>query len=336
MDFYIPNLTVPVKRDLAKYPLIKDQVAHTRLVIHPSAMIKVGVYLLVLISSGADGEDHFQKRMAIRNTWGKPVQTMKQWRIIFFLGKTYKPSVDSLRIREARRYGDMIIADLPDTYRNITKKLMIAFKWASVQNYEYLLKTDDDVYINIPSLIQWIESRPSSKMPLYAGVLYRANVIRNRKHRHFVSWDDLPEKRYPWYPKGALYVLSGKIVKQMVEVGSKVKQITVDDAYVGVLASYLGIQPVRLSGFIQWAFLPNLVEHFDKCTYMNIFGMADNLSPKDIYFVHHQVVLYRNSSKWMCIHIYHPVICTGMIVILVILCGYSYMRNINISLIHVR
>ena len=113
----------------------------------------------------------------------------------------------------------------------------------------------------------------------------------------------------------------------MVEIASRVKQITVDDAYVGLLASYLGVQPIRLHGFIQWGFLPLLLERFDKCTYMNIFGMADSLSPEDIYFVHREVILYQNSSKWMCIYVYHPVLCTGMMVILVILFFYLAIRS---------
>ena len=327
VDFYFPSLTIPVKQDMSKYPVLKDQAMFLQSVIQPVA-VEDRLLLLVLVSSGARGKDHFKKRMAIRNTWGGKLHvTQTQWRVAFFLGKTHKPSVDSQRVQEAGKFKDMIIGDFADTYRNITKKLMMAFKWASSQKYEYLLKTDDDVYINIPSLIQWIISRPFPKKPLYAGILYRADVVRDITHRHYVSWHDLPQKRYPWYPKGALYVLSGEIVKQMVEIASRVKQITVDDAYVGLLASYLGVQPIRLHGFIQWGFLPLLLERFDKCTYMNIFGMADSLSPEDIYFVHREVILYQNSSKWMCIYVYHPVLCTGMMVILVILFFYLAIRS---------
>lgn len=328
VDFYFPSLTIPVKQDMSKYPVLKDQAMFLQYVIQPMA-VDDGLLILVLISSGASGENHFQKRMAIRNTWGKKDHhvTQTQWRVVFFLGKTHKPSVDSRRVQEARKFRDMIIGDFSDTYRNITKKLMMAFKWASSQKYEYLLKTDDDVYINIPSLIQWIITRPFPKKPLYAGILYRANVVRDKTHRHYVSWHDLPQKRYPWYPKGALYVLSGEIVKQMVEISSRVKQITVDDAYVGILASNLGVQPIRLHGFIQWGFMPVLLERFDQCTYMNIFGMADSLSPKDMYFVHQEVIFYQNSSKWMCIHVYHPVFFTGTVVILAILFLYFWIRR---------
>lgn len=321
VDLYIPSLTIPIKRDMSSLPILKDQVSFIRPIIRPLPR-KDRVFLLVLVSSGASGEVHVQKRMAIRQTWGKPTGGEKQFSVTFFLGKTHELSIDSERLKEAAKYRDMIIGDFPDTYRNITKKLLMAFKWASEQNYDYLLKTDDDVYINIPSLIQWIRDRPFPETPLYAGVLYRADIVRDKTHRHYVSWRDLPQKRYPWYPKGALYVLSGYVVREMLEITSKVKQITVDDAYIGVLASYLGVQPVQMPGFIQWAFLPNLIEYFDKCTYMNIIGMGDNLSPKDIHFVHQEVISLQNSSKWMCIQAPYPLLFLGivMLVLMILSC----------------
>ena len=327
VDFYLPTMQAePVRKDVSRMPIIKDQVNFIPSIIRPKEVVNK-LFILVLINSAAGSKAHYRKRMAIRNTWGKP-DSQSQWRIIFFLGKTNKPLIDGNRLTEAKQYRDIIIGDFPDTYRNITQKLMMAFHWASKQNYEYLLKTDDDAYINLPLLITWINKQSYPKKPLYAGVLYRANVIRDPSHRHFVSWTDLKEIRYPWYPKGALYVLSSDVVQNMVQITKHVKMITVDDAYVGVLASYLGVKPVRLHGFIQWNFLPKLLELFDTCTYMNIFGMADNLTPDDIYFVHQQVTLLRDSSKWMCIHIYHPVLATIGLFVLILFILYRLRHSI--------
>jgi hypothetical protein len=327
VDFYIPTMQPePIRKDMSKMAIIEDQVNFIPSIIKPE-VITDKLFVLVLINSAAGSEAHYHKRMAIRNTWGKPVGR-NQWKITFFLGRTGKPLIDENRLMEAKKYGDIIIGDFPDTYRNITQKLMMAFKWASEQNYEYLLKTDDDVYINVPLLINWINEQSEPGRPLYAGVLYRADVIRDPSHRHFVSWNDLRQKRYPWYPKGALYVLSSGVVRGMVEITNRVKMITVDDAYVGVLASYLGVKPVRLHGFIQWGFLPNLIELFDMCTYLNIIGMADNLTPDDIYFVHQEVTLLRDSSKWMCVQIYHPLLAAVGLLIFIIVILYKCRRNI--------
>ena len=327
VDFYIPTMQPePIRKDMSKMAIIEDQVNFIPSIIKPE-VITDKLFVLVLINSAAGSEAHYRKRMAIRNTWGKPVGR-NQWKITFFLGRTGKPLIDENRLMEAKKYGDIIIGDFPDTYRNITQKLMMAFKWASEQNYEYLLKTDDDVYINVPLLINWINEQSEPGRPLYAGVLYRADVIRDPSHRHFVSWNDLRQKRYPWYPKGALYILSSGVVRDMVEITNRVKMITVDDAYVGVLASYLGVKPVRLHGFIQWGFLPNLIELFDMCTYLNIIGMADNLTPDDIYFVHQEVTLLRDSSKWMCVQIYHPLLAAVGLLIFIIVILYKCRRNI--------
>lgn len=310
----------PVRKDTSNMPVVRGQEYFIPSVIEP-VVSEDNLFLLVLINSAAGSESHFQKRMAIRKTWGKPIGRNK-WRIAFFLGKTNKQLIDERRLIEAKQYGDIIMGDFPDTYRNITQKLMMAFKWTSKINYKYLLKTDDDVYVNIPLLISWINERLNPNEPLYAGVLYRAKIIRDPSHRHFVRWKDLPQQNYPWYPKGALYVLSSEVVQEMLEIANRVKMITVDDAYIGVLASYLGVKPVRLHGFIQWNFLPKLLELFDRCTYSNIIGMADNLSPDDIYFVHQEVMSLQNSSKLMCIHVYHPILATVAVVIFLLLVLY--------------
>ena len=318
--------STPVRKDMSKMVVIKGQEHFIPSIVKP-APITDQLFILVLINSAAGSQAYYHKRMAIRNTWGKPVGR-NQWRVTFFLGKSNKQEIDKNRLKEAQKYEDIIIGDFPDSYRNITQKLMMAFKWASQQNYKYLLKTDDDVYINIPSLINWIKNRANPNEALYAGVLYRADVIRDQSHRHFVAWKDLPQKRYPWYPKGALYVLSSEVVQDMVQITSRVKMITVDDAYIGVLASYLGVRPVYLHGFIQWNFLPKLIELFDKCTYMNIIGMADNLTPDDIYFVHKEVKSLQASSKWMCVHIYHPVLATIGLVVIILITLYNCRHNL--------
>ena len=327
IDFYVPTMqSTPVRKDMSNMVVIEGQEHFIPSVIEP-AQITDQLFILVLINSAAGSHKHYQKRLAIRSTWGKPIGR-NQWKVIFFLGKSNTRETDEHRLKEAHKYGDIIIGDFPDSYRNITQKLMMAFKWASQQNYKYLLKTDDDVYINIPSLIEWIKNQANPTEPLYAGVLYRANVIRDPSHRHFVAWKDLPQKSYPWYPKGALYVLSSEVVQDMVQITSRVKMITVDDAYVGILASYLGVKPVYLDGFIQWNFLPKLIELFDKCTFMNIIGMADNLTPGDMHFVHEKVTSLNASSRWMCIHIYHPVLATIALVVLLIVILYNCRRNL--------
>ncbi|XP_028396342.1 beta-1,3-galactosyltransferase 1-like [Dendronephthya gigantea] len=323
IDFYVPTMQPqPVRKDMSNMPVISGQEHFIPSLIEP-VVSEDNLFILVLINSAAGSESHFQKRMAIRKTWGKPIIGHKKWKIAFFLGKTNKRLTDEKRLMEAKQYGDIIIGDFPDTYRNITQKLMMAFKWTSKINYKYLLKTDDDVYVNIPLLITWINGRLHPNEPLYAGVLYRAKIIRDPSHRHFVRWSDLPQQSYPWYPKGALYVLSSDVVQEMLKIVSRVKMITVDDAYVGVLASYVGVRPVYLNGFIQWGFLPELVELFDRCTYSNIIGMADNMSPDDIYFVHQEVTSLQNSSKWMCIHVSHPILATVGLVIFLLLVLYT-------------
>lgn len=56
-------------------------------------------------------------------------------------------------------YDDLIVASFVDSYDNLTLKTMASLEW--IDNYcnqsEYILKTDDDMFINVPNLLSFID-----------------------------------------------------------------------------------------------------------------------------------------------------------------------------------
>ena len=59
---------------------------------------------------------------------------------------------------EASNFGDIEFVKVIDVYRNLPEKLLLSFKSLlnKKRRFTHLLKTDDDCYINIPSLIDLI------------------------------------------------------------------------------------------------------------------------------------------------------------------------------------
>ena len=59
-------------------------------------------------------------------------------------------------VEEYRTHGDIIQEDFVDSYMNLTLKTIMGIKWA--QNYcskaSFILKTDDDIFVNIPLLME--------------------------------------------------------------------------------------------------------------------------------------------------------------------------------------
>uniref|UniRef100_A0A673GQW1 Hexosyltransferase n=1 Tax=Sinocyclocheilus rhinocerous TaxID=307959 RepID=A0A673GQW1_9TELE len=80
---------------------------------------------------------------------------------------------------ESLRHGDMVFVDVVDTYRNVPLKLLQFYKW-SVGNADFklLLKTDDDCYIDVDSVLLKTERRRLSQSSLWWGkIRIGCNVV---------------------------------------------------------------------------------------------------------------------------------------------------------------
>jgi hypothetical protein len=53
--------------------------------------------------------------------------------------------------QEDADFGDIIQFNFCESYRNLTLKTLMGFKWATefCSNAHFIMKTDDDVYVNI-------------------------------------------------------------------------------------------------------------------------------------------------------------------------------------------
>jgi len=60
---------------------------------------------------------------------------------------------------EKHLYDDLIVANFQDSYDNLTLKTMSSLEWmdAYCNQSEYILKTDDDMFINVPNLLSFID-----------------------------------------------------------------------------------------------------------------------------------------------------------------------------------
>lgn len=255
----------------------------------PRGYVKQPLFFLVIISSSPNKQENADRRNMIRQTWGnfnrKHISGDKHWKLVFMMGKAFTEEMNEFIVAEYEKYGDLLIGDYVDSYRNITTKLLMAFQWATQIKCSYILKTDDDVYIDIPKLTDWLNARgnPSS---FYGGVVYSGSVKRDRNHRHYVSRDELPLDYYPEFCKGAMFVVSQSLIPKMVELSRQVTRIAPDDAYIGVLANQLDVSPVRIDGFFQEGWLSLFFSLISFCQLRDYFGIGDSLTPDQVSYIH--------------------------------------------------
>lgn len=144
----------------------------------------------------------------------------------------------------------LIPGEYLDTYRNLTLKVSHGLAWASHRQPSYVLKTDDDCFVNLPLLLHFLLESNPIKDHLYAGrVRWSAPVVRDPNSRWFVSSKDFKAARFAPYASGAGYVLSLDVLKQFAEFSSVVGVFPNEDAFVGTVLNVAGVRPTYSARF---------------------------------------------------------------------------------------
>ena len=212
-----------------------------------------GSKFIVVITSAPENSD---RRKAIRETWCNPSKfnlTKLTWQCVFLVGQsTHHPS-EVLVDNEISQNRDILKGSYIDSYRNLTQKVMHGLHWAStICPTQYVLKTDDDVFVNTKLLSNIITANTSIEN-VYIGLVVtapdRLEVIRNPINKWVVSYEDYPNSHYPPYSSGMGYFLSSDVVSRMVNLSRFVTPIANEDAYIGVLAYRLNVEPVSTGRF---------------------------------------------------------------------------------------
>jgi len=219
-------------------------------VINPTSACFGDIFLIIYVHS-APG--HFKQRMAIRETWGNvgnfPDIVVK---VVFLLGiipTDEGRSVQEALLMEADNYGDIVQEDFVDSYRNLTYKGIMGLKWISTycRNAQFVLKSDDDIFINIFSLVTHLQrlsaqkKKPLSEL-LLCLVWYRMKVMRDRRSKWYLSPKEFPKDVFPTYCSGSAFIMTPDVAAAMFNASFHVPFFWVDDFYVtGLLAHEVGV-----------------------------------------------------------------------------------------------
>ena len=130
---------------------------------------EVAYLLAVMVISSPNAKD---RRQAIRETWKRGYEAVDSSVAIKFVIGTLdllESEMASLH-SEHTMYKDLVLLhNLKDDYRNLTRKVLYTLVWASEQlHFSYLLKCDDDTYVRVNALLSELRRRRSTES-LYWG-----------------------------------------------------------------------------------------------------------------------------------------------------------------------
>ncbi|KAH8412183.1 hypothetical protein KR009_000351, partial [Drosophila setifemur] len=206
------------------------------------------IKLLVLISSAMS---HDAARMSIRQTW-MHYGSRRDVGMAFVLGRGNNDTINKALTQENFIYGDLIRGNFIDSYNNLTLKTISTLEWADLHcpKAKYVLKTDDDMFINVPKLLAFLDKH-KDKRTIYGRLAKKWKPIRNKKSKYYVSVDQFAASVFPSFTTGPAYVLTGDIVHELYLRSLKTVYLKLEDVFTtGIVAQSLGIKRVQANEFV--------------------------------------------------------------------------------------
>ncbi|KAL4419883.1 hypothetical protein ABPG75_006981 [Micractinium tetrahymenae] len=214
------------------------------------------IFLFIGILSGAGQE---QRRAAVREAWSQAAQQPGQVVARFVLSEwECSPAVEA----EQAQHGDIIFIPERTDYSSIGLKTYHILEQAvTAYRPAFVLKTDDDAFVNVPALLPALRklcATPGCRGAerLYIGAeLRNSSVVTEPGHRWnneaFVEHTGLTV--YPSYMGGGGYVLSSDLASALVTVHTQVaplKHTTAEDVTLAMwLLPFAGVRRVDHPGF---------------------------------------------------------------------------------------
>lgn len=237
---------------IAEYKLKREPVNFTVKYMDANTKIchseKNNLELLIVVTSAPS---HKELRSAIRKTWGNSTEN-KLFCIAFLIGYTHNKSIERFLKSEQYVYGDLIRAIFIDTYDNMTLKTITMLDWTSkfCKNAKFLLKTDDDTFINVYKLMIYLAIIPEEMNAIYGNLLRGTPTCRNVSSKYYLSVEQYEHDILPDFLSGSTYLVPMHLIEKLLISAQMHPFIKLEDVFItGFVANDLQISLVHTSLF---------------------------------------------------------------------------------------
>lgn len=194
--------------------------------------------VLVLVHSAPT---NWYKRNTIRDTWG---QYDPRAKLVFLLGAVNSSALQRRIEQENRLYDDIVQGNFMDAYRNMTYKHVMALKWFTYHcpKAKYILKADDDVFVNTPTLYDVLETTTQRRRLLFCQEISRSPVKRTHRSKWYVSIPEYRNKYYPSHCPGYSIIYTPDVALQLYREAQQQPYFWIDDVHMtGTIAHRINV-----------------------------------------------------------------------------------------------
>lgn len=202
---------------------------------------------------------HFSRRLRMRATWLNSTHySPENVRVVFLLGEVVDPLLQRKIEKESETYKDIVQGYFLDSYRNLTNKGVMGYKWITehCRNAEFIAKIDDDAFINFFKMFEEMSDLKKKKRYILCNKINKGTmrIIRDHGSKWNVQDDEFKEmKRYPHtYCSGFTVFISTDLVPMLYHAAIGSPFFWVDDFYL------FGLLPSKVSGVVHESIRPNL------------------------------------------------------------------------------
>lgn len=189
------------------------------------------------------GYKNLEKRRSVRDTWKL---YPGNWSLVFIIGL---PCDEQCKTENAT-YKDLALVHDEDRYFGTSSILPVkssTLYWIAERiKPDWILKTDDDSFVDIPRLINVTKTL---KKPFYGGQIWtNQGPVRDPKSVSYISFQQWPGGGFPHYASGAGYIVSGDLTDCFIKNIYQVFKMPREDVFSGLLARACKIKPTQING----------------------------------------------------------------------------------------
>ncbi|XP_071543962.1 UDP-GalNAc:beta-1,3-N-acetylgalactosaminyltransferase 2-like [Panulirus ornatus] len=151
--------------------------------------------------------------------------------------KNWKNHLENIHMKiaeEEKENHDLLILPLLDIYSHLPEKILAFLNWVTHErNSSYVMKVDDDTFVNIP-ILDFL-----TKSTNIADPTWWSHFHHHRSVPVYGKWAevDYPSLTYPTFPSGAGYLMTGSLARAVAAAGSYLTSYGGEDVSMGIWVS---------------------------------------------------------------------------------------------------
>lgn len=252
--------------------------------LRPDDLCESPIFLMVIICSAPP---NFEARSAVRESWGLERNISDSAvRVYFLLGQTVNSTMQRKIEMEQELYKDIIQESFIDTYNNLTLKSLMLLKLVKNEcrnSVSYVMKTDDDMFVNLVQLVKTLLVRNTTRRVLFGNLICHAKPIRDFYDKWYAPEYMYAGKVYPNYLSGTGYVMSADVPEILFETALHTPLLHLEDVYLtGICAKLSHVRPSHNTDFHYKKV------KFDPCEYRTLIT-AHYVKPMEMRQTHFRV-----------------------------------------------